>query len=80
MFHFRAIVMMFFSVLLCEHGNGGNLGEHLENWLRKVCGGNSLAVQWLGLCTSTAEGMDLIPGRGTKILHATWYGQKKRKM
>ena len=24
--------------------------------------GNSLAVQWLGLCASTARGPDLIPG------------------
>ena len=24
-------------------------------------------VQWLGLCTSTAEGTDSIPGQGTKI-------------
>ena len=31
--------------------------------------GNSLAVQWLGLCASTAGGTGSIPGRGTKILH-----------
>ena len=30
-------------------------------------------VQWLRLCTSTAGG--LIPGWGTKILHAAAYGQ-----
>ena len=28
---------------------------------------------------STAKGMGLIPGQGTNILHATWYGQKKKK-
>ena len=28
---------------------------------------NSLVVQWLGLCTFTAEGPDSIPGQGTKI-------------
>ena len=28
--------------------------------------GNSLAVQWLGLCTLTAEGPGLIPGQGGK--------------
>ena len=28
---------------------------------------NSLVVQWLRLCTSTAEGASLIPGGGTKI-------------
>ena len=38
--------------------------------------GTSLAVQWLGHCTSTAGGMGLIPGWGTKILHATWCDQK----
>ena len=38
-----------------------------------------MAVQWLGRCASTAGGMGLIPGEGTKILHATWSGQKKEK-
>ena len=32
--------------------------------------GNSLVVQWLGLCASKASCMGSIPGRGTKILHA----------
>ena len=27
-------------------------------------------VQWLGLCSITAEGVSLIPGWGTKILQA----------
>ena len=39
--------------------------------------GNSLAVQWLGLCALTAEGLGSIPGRGTKTPQATWRGQKK---
>ena len=30
--------------------------------------GNSLVVQWLGLCIFTAKGMDLIPGQGTRNL------------
>ena len=47
--------------------------------LLKLEVGNSLAVQWLGLCTSTAGGMGLIPGWGNKILPATWHGQKKKK-
>ena len=42
--------------------------------------GNSLAVQRLGLCTLTAEGPGLIPGRGTKIPQATQHGQKKKVM
>ena len=47
--------------------------------LLKLEVGNSLAVQWLGLCTSTAGGMGLIPGWGNKILPATWHGQEKKK-
>ena len=38
--------------------------------------GNSLAVQWLELLTSTAGGTGLIPGQGTKILQAMWHGHK----
>ena len=38
---------------------------------------NSLAVQWLGLWASTAGGLGLIPGQGTKIPQAAWHGQKK---
>ena len=38
------------------------------NDIRKI--GTSLAVQWLGLCASTAGGMGSIPGWGTKIPHA----------
>ena len=34
--------------------------------------GTSLVVQWLGLCTSKAGDMGLVPGWGTKILHAKW--------
>ena len=33
--------------------------------------GNSLAVQWLGLCAFTAVGLGSIPGQGPKILQAT---------
>ena len=38
--------------------------------------GNSLVVQWLGLHASTAGGTGSIPGRGTRIPHAT---VKKKK-
>ena len=41
--------------------------------------GNSLAIQWLGLSTFTAEGPGSVPGRGTKILKASRCGQKKKK-
>ena len=36
--------------------------------------GTSLALQWSGLCLSAAGGTDLIPGCGTKILHAMQCG------
>ena len=43
--------------------------------------GSSLVVQWLRLCSSTAEGADWIPGQRTKILHGSQCGQKiKRKI
>ena len=41
--------------------------------------GNSLVVQGLGLCASTAGGMGLILGGASKILHAAWCGQRKKK-
>ena len=45
--------------------------------------GNSLAVQWLGLCTLTVNGTDSIPGQGIKIpwvdLCSTAPPQKKSK-
>ena len=37
--------------------------------------GTPLAVHWLGLQASTEGGTDLIPGRGTRILHTTRHGQ-----
>ena len=42
--------------------------------------GTSLVVQWLGLRASTAGGTGLIPGQGTKILHAAWPKKKILKM
>ena len=42
-------------------------------------GGTSLTVQWLRLHASTAGGVGSIPGPGTKILHAKWCSQKKKK-
>ena len=41
--------------------------------------GSSQAVQWLGLLTSTARGIGLIPNQVTKIPHAVQWGQKKKK-
>ena len=39
-------------------------------------------VQWLGVHISTVEdrtGEGSSPGRGTKIPHAVWYGQKTKQ-
>ena len=40
----------------------------------------SLVVQWLRCCTSTAGGKGLIPGQGTKILHAGQAVAKTNKL
>ena len=40
--------------------------------------GTSLAVQWLGICASTAGGSSSIPGRGTRIPHVMQCSQKLR--
>ena len=36
-------------------------------------------IQWLKLCASIAGSTSFIPNQGTKILHATWHGQKIEK-
>ena len=41
--------------------------------------GTSLGFQLLGLRTSTAWGTGSIPGRRTRIPHAAWCSQKKKK-
>ena len=38
-----------------------------------------LADQWLRLCASTAGGMGLIPGQGTKVLNAEHRKKKRRR-
>ena len=43
---------------------------------KKKIGGNSLLVQWLELCTFTAEGPGSIPGGGSRILQAACIGQE----
>ena len=44
------------------------------NFYLKRTKGNSLAIQWLGLCIFTAEGQVQFPGWGTKL-----YGTAKKK-
>ena len=47
--------------------------------LKKTCHGNSLAVQWLGLCIFTDEDTGSISGQGTKIPQARKCSWKKKK-
>ena len=47
---------------------------------KKHLRGNSLEIQWLGFCASTAGGPgSMIPGRGTKIPQAAQCSQKEKK-
>ena len=54
-------------------------GVNVKRQLSGQRHGTSLAVQWLGLGTLTAEGPGSIPGRGTEIPRAMWHRQKKKK-
>ena len=49
--------------------------------IKRICYilGTFLAVQWLRLRTPNAQGTGSIPGRGTKIPHATRCSQKTNK-
>ena len=51
----------------------------MKDTQKKSTSGNFLAVQWLGLCSFTAEGQTSIPHWGTKSLQATWHSQEKKK-
>ena len=46
---------------------------------KKKKSGNSLAVQRLGLCTFTEEGLGSIPGQETKISKLGSIAKKKKK-
>ena len=55
-----------------------NIFSHRSESSKSKNQGTSLAVQWLGLCASTAGGTGSIPGQGTKILQASQCGQNKQ--
>ena len=55
------------------------LGPGVYSVKKKQQAGTSLVIRWLGLRTSTAQGMGSIPGRGTKIPHAKCSVAKKLK-
>ena len=48
------------------------------SYLKGIADGMSLAVQWIGLCTSTAGDRIPSPVR-SQIRHAVWCGQKNLK-
>ena len=72
------------SYMLCwkkEEESGG----HGQKLLREIqlltitWMGTSLAVHWLRLHSSNAGDAGLIPGQGTRGLHAVWCSKKKKK-
>ena len=56
-----------------------SMGNTSPNEYQNMSLQTSLVVQWLRFCTSTARGRASNPGGGTKILHAMWLEQKKKK-
>lgn len=54
------------------------LGMQVQHivWLETIEVGTSLAVQWLGCHTSTAEGIGSIPGQGSKTPYTLWHNQE----
>ena len=64
------------------HSNGDLSYMSIYICQKHTAKGNSLAVQWLGLHTLTAEGPGSIPGWGTRIPHptscASWSPKKLR--
>ena len=65
----RLIYLCFLTVALGRSGVGvcHYLIATTSPYVKKVLGTSLLAVQWLGLSTSTAGGTGLIRGWGTKI-------------
>ena len=52
---------------------------HINFFFKNCSNGDFLAVQWLRLHVSNEGGTGSIPGRVTKIPHATWPKKKKPK-
>ena len=58
---------------------GGHSDLHYYHKLNSQKMGTSLVAHWLRLCPPSAGCTGSIPGRGIKIPHAVWCGQKKVK-
>ena len=64
----------------CLPQNWSLMPKRLETAaLRNPPIGNSLVVQWWGLCTFAANGPGMTLGWEMKILKAEWHGQKQKK-
>ena len=66
-------------VLKHTSGKPEILSGRRPQWIKIAALGTSLAVQWLRLHAPNAGDTGLIPGRGTKMPHAAWRSQKKKK-
>ena len=56
----------------------GAIWGYYQRCIKRNILGTPLAVQWLGLCNSTAGSVGLIPGRATMMPHAMqWHSFKK---
>ena len=80
---------MFFFRVLYTPSQIRYMTQYQEDWrlyliisnsaIKIIKIGTSLVVQWLIVCSSSAEGTGLIPGRGPKIPHAAWHGKRRQK-
>ena len=61
------------QILACKIVFGGRIWHHLKRVE------SFLVVHWLRLCTSNPGSTGLIPGWETKIPHAVWCDQRKKK-
>ena len=66
------------TITQSSNSTPGYLSKENENTNQKRYE-TSLVVQWLRPHASTAGVMGSIPGQGTKIPHAMWRSQKKKK-
>ena len=74
--------MLYLPTLTYTHTALHNAQEcqiQIENPQTAQVPGNSLVVQSLGLCASTAGGLGSIPGWETRIPQASQHSQRKKK-